>query len=105
MPFKGCSTTYNLDYYENTKHVLYPEQFIGSKDKNDIEIYEGDTVQIIHNPCSTQDIYFDLTGEVIYQESCSRFIIKMKSRLIRIESYLSELTVIGNIHENMDLLK
>jgi uncharacterized phage protein (TIGR01671 family) len=42
MPFKNCSTTYNLDYYENTKHTRYPEQFIGEIDISGKDIFEGD---------------------------------------------------------------
>ncbi len=41
MPFKNCSTTYNLNYFENTKHVCYPQQFSGLV-INENDIYEGD---------------------------------------------------------------
>lgn len=45
LPFKSCSTTYNLSYYENTKHVKYPEEFI-SLTLEDQMVFVGDIVYI-----------------------------------------------------------
>lgn len=69
-------------------------QFTGLKDKNGREIYEGDLVK--HNA-------WNYPFEIIFNEEKARFVCKMKTGLTQ---YIAneELVVIGNIHQNAELL-
>ena len=72
-------------------------QFTGLLDKNDVEIYEGDIVQI-------DDMGDFWLAEIIFHESC--FVYKSKNLYWHgetIESLKTE--IIGNIHENSELLE
>ena len=75
------------------------EQYTGLKDKNGVEIYEGDIV--------CQQMRFDETNGVIFwQEEKSRFAINLDGFITTItkpqeDSY----EVVGNIHEKPELLE
>ena len=97
LPFDNCSTTYNLSYFENTKHVEYPMQYTGLKDKNEVEIYEGDVIKTKYtNP---QKIIFERGAfmvELIKKPGNKSYIpIKLLDRY----------EIIGNIYENPELTK
>ncbi len=96
LPFNNCSITYNLSYFENTKHVKFPIQYTGLVDKNNFDIYEGDIVK--------DTDYKDkiIIGKVIY---------RLASFYVEWNTYPPSLLatgtpiIIGNIYETPELLK
>ncbi len=91
-------------YHENFREVLEDddctvEQYTGLKDENGKEIYEGDIVtlngeweEIEHGDCSI----------VTFENGCFRVGNGYENEA---GSYLSDWRIIGNIHENPELLK
>ena len=76
-----------LEYYSNPDTLL--EQYTGLKDENGKEIYEGDVVRYIDNSCAC-----DLPGIYIVSGDVCVF-----------PKLLLDCEVIGNIHENPELIK
>ncbi len=72
-------------------------QYIGLKDKNGIEIYEGDIVRAISD-------YYELNfiGEVVFKD-CS---FAVKGNVFTGYALMDyEVEILGNIHENPELLE
>ena len=96
-----CNKGYNFNIvcFGNPERV-HIEQYTGLKDKNGKEIYEGDIVE---------NTYEDV-GKVRYEVrwECGRFIMESKKPYnfvqIGMGVYSHSSEVIGNIHENGDLL-
>ena len=89
------------DYLLATNPLIIIEQYTGLKDKNGIEVYEGDILDIwdsfVHNTYvvvfDISELDFKATNEkVCYGNSFSYLVC------------CDEIEVIGNIHENADLI-
>ncbi len=98
----------NLDSYEYAEVI--PEtvgEFTGLKDKNGKEIYEGDIVNAVQNyHGKPSSIMFN--AKIIYNDNIGSFMISYKNIndvFVNDEIWLRYfLEVIGNIHENPELL-
>ncbi|EOB2867236.1 YopX family protein [Listeria monocytogenes] len=79
-------------------------QFTGLKDKNGKKIFEGDIVEIIEIDAFGNLDWNRLKGKVMFSEG-AWLVTDNRSFAIPLWSEINEIEVIGNIHENPELLE
>ena len=111
VQYKDCNPLFELRGRDGTEQRFVVEQYTGLKDKNGKEIYEGDIVNTIYADRPEHKI-----GEIVYTPEVGAYRVKCGKHLLPIVTYRvvsgnpqGLLTVadevIGNIHENSELLK
>lgn len=94
-----------FDLYDIKKHTFDEieeeniEQCVGLEDKNGELIYEGDILRFVYDwEEEIKPVVFDIESACYGVKYCKDFILPFANNLQDIE-------VIGNIHENKDLLE
>ena len=95
-------TTMYSDYFDTEDMILM--QYVGLKDKNEKEIYEGDIVKFRFK--DDREEFPDLIGYIEYQTTFTAFIIMSNQGSFKIDiTEIKFIEVIANIYKNLELLE
>lgn len=96
----GCVhiTNSDIESFDKDRAGTPQEQFTGLTDKNGVEIYEGDLVK-------KDDDKFVKAGVVSFIHGCWMVASKSGEQYFNLHWHLSQVEVIGNIHQNPELLE
>ncbi|HDY88576.1 MAG TPA: hypothetical protein ENH82_10780 [bacterium] len=89
------------DFWEDKDIILM--QYIGRKDKKEVEIYEGDDVDV---KMSFEGGTLPHRGYIVYDKEFGAFGTKNDAGITLLHNHcLHTLEVIGNVHDSPELLK
>ena len=77
-------------------------QYTGCKDKNGVEIYEGD---ILSFKSAHSDYAYKTIGEVVWYCGEAAFLVECDGEIFKHFDEIREIEVLGNIYENPEILK
>ena len=91
------------NYFINNNVVIKETvgQFTGMTDKNGTKIFEGDIVRHIDTTCHVVEV---VNSEVYFDTEMLEFGFRYSNELFHCQ-FNNEFEVIGNIHDNKELLK
>ena len=91
---------FNSDYKVAEFKDIELLQYIGMKDKNNNEIYEGDILKLRDNHGIQLVKYYDEWGAFVVEYVKSKPLV-----VLGMSYYKEDIEVIGNIYENPELIK
>ena len=103
MKINEIEAFYNMSYELSMGEIKYRRQFTGLHDINGVEIYEGDIVLISKDERYVLDT--EKTMQVVFKRGAFYGKSSHHSVGTLISSNLLRTKVIGNIHQNPELLK
>lgn len=99
-------------FFQHIREDAIVMQYTGRKGNLEVEIYEGDIVRGIEfgvgaNFEKTNEIWSDRVGKIAWDNDVSGWVLLSEDLMEGFVplNYMDEYDVIGNIHENPDLLK